>query len=669
MKRLLIALLIAVGLATSAWQVEAQGSLSNQVLRLLTRTNSWSGINTFTHAVGIAVERGTAPSITTDTIYNVGGNLYFNGSVLATNSSAGTVTSVALTAPAILSVAGSPITSSGTLALTLATQNANIVFAGPTTGGAATPTFRSLVAADIPDISAIYLTASSTATLTNKSGNISQWTNNSNYITNSVATLSSLTSIGTIGTGVWQGTVVAGLYGGTGVANSGRTITLGGNVTTAAAFITSGANSLTLTTTGSTNVTLPTSGTLLTNSVTTLSSLVSIGTITTGGWNGTAIGVAYGGTNITSYAVGDLLYASGSTTLSKLADVATGNALISGGVTTAPSWGKIGLTTHVSGTLPLANGGTGVTTSADDTVLIGSGAAWVAKTLTSGVQSYDATTNSFSVPTTFILGTGAPTASANNILLRSNTNQVLEVMEGNAADYADLIVRRASIGGSTSSLGVYQFTSPVSGNTANDIFDVTSALAAGTAGQDYIGTYSNFAPAASTNITGKVYGNLTLARPGSSETHTFAAWYGGYFAAYQQSSGTTTLQVALAADAQAGGSRTTTTNIGLDVLAKGTGTSAVTDNIGIRIQTPLKGSTMTNTYGIYIADQTLAATTIDYAFIYAAPSSKEFIIKTAGDVFIKDLMTTGSAGSKKVVCVDTATGKLYASSTSTDCSN
>jgi len=71
--------------------------------------------------------------------------------------------------------------------------------------------------------------------------------------------------------------------------------------------------------------------------------------------------VASGGTNIASYAVGDILYASGTTTLSKLADVATGNALISGGVTTAPSWGKIGLTTHVSGTLPVANGGTGVT--------------------------------------------------------------------------------------------------------------------------------------------------------------------------------------------------------------------------------------------------------------------------------------------------------------------
>jgi len=73
------------------------------------------------------------------------------------------------------------------------------------------------------------------------------------------------------------------------------------------------------------------------------------------------ITAAKGGTGQTSYAVGDLLYASTTTALSKLADVATGNALISGGVSTAPSWGKIGLTTHVSGTLPTANGGTNLT--------------------------------------------------------------------------------------------------------------------------------------------------------------------------------------------------------------------------------------------------------------------------------------------------------------------
>jgi len=69
--------------------------------------------------------------------------------------------------------------------------------------------------------------------------------------------------------------------------------------------------------------------------------------------------VANGGTGLTTYAVGDLLYASGTTTLSRLADVATGNALISGGVGVAPAWGQISLTTTVTGTLPAANGGTG----------------------------------------------------------------------------------------------------------------------------------------------------------------------------------------------------------------------------------------------------------------------------------------------------------------------
>lgn len=72
--------------------------------------------------------------------------------------------------------------------------------------------------------------------------------------------------------------------------------------------------------------------------------------------------VANGGTNLSSYTTGDLVYASGATTLAGLADVATGNALISGGVGAAPTYGKIGLATHVSGTLPVGSGGTGATT-------------------------------------------------------------------------------------------------------------------------------------------------------------------------------------------------------------------------------------------------------------------------------------------------------------------
>lgn len=70
----------------------------------------------------------------------------------AANGSAGsgTVTSVAQTVPVEFSIAGSPVTTSGTLAITKATQTANTVWAGPATGSAAQPTFRALVAADMP---------------------------------------------------------------------------------------------------------------------------------------------------------------------------------------------------------------------------------------------------------------------------------------------------------------------------------------------------------------------------------------------------------------------------------------------------------------------------------------------------------------------------------------
>jgi hypothetical protein len=65
------------------------------------------------------------------------------------------VTSVSIAASSpIFTIAGSPVTTSGTISLGLATQSANTVFAGPATG-TAVPTFRTLGASDIPAISAL----------------------------------------------------------------------------------------------------------------------------------------------------------------------------------------------------------------------------------------------------------------------------------------------------------------------------------------------------------------------------------------------------------------------------------------------------------------------------------------------------------------------------------
>lgn len=69
---------------------------------------------------------------------------------LGGGGSGGGVTSVGLALPDIFAVTGSPVTSAGTLTGTLATQSANVIWAGPTTGSAAGPVFRAMVVADLP---------------------------------------------------------------------------------------------------------------------------------------------------------------------------------------------------------------------------------------------------------------------------------------------------------------------------------------------------------------------------------------------------------------------------------------------------------------------------------------------------------------------------------------
>lgn len=69
-----------------------------------------------------------------------------SGNILTTATA---VTSVALSLPNIFTVTGSPITTSGTLTATLASQSANTFFAAPN-GSAGAPTFRTITAADVP---------------------------------------------------------------------------------------------------------------------------------------------------------------------------------------------------------------------------------------------------------------------------------------------------------------------------------------------------------------------------------------------------------------------------------------------------------------------------------------------------------------------------------------
>lgn len=270
----------------------------------------------------------------------------------------------------------------GTNADLSATGGANQFLKQSSSGAAIT--VGALVAGDIPDLSATYqpldgdLTALAALSGTGLAARTAANTWAQRAITGTASRLSvtngdgvsgnptlnidtgyvgqsSITTLGTVGTGVWQGTKVGLTYGGTNAdlsatggtgqylkqASTGATITVGAIPSTDLTY--SGL----------------TAGQVLRATGASAAAFGALDLANSNAITGT-LPAANGGSGQSSYAVGDLLYASGSAALSKLADVATGNALISGGVTTAPSWGKIGLTTHVSGVLPEANGGSGV---------------------------------------------------------------------------------------------------------------------------------------------------------------------------------------------------------------------------------------------------------------------------------------------------------------------
>lgn len=71
------------------------------------------------------------------------------------------------------------------------------------------------------------------------------------------------------------------------------------------------------------------------------STITTVGTIGSGTWNGNTIGTGYGGTGLTTYTTGDLLYASGTNTLAKLAVGTAGQVLQLNASTGAIEWNGI----------------------------------------------------------------------------------------------------------------------------------------------------------------------------------------------------------------------------------------------------------------------------------------------------------------------------------------
>ncbi|MCV9940907.1 hypothetical protein OIU35_31540 [Boseaceae bacterium BT-24-1] len=300
------------------------------------------------------------------------------------------VTSVGLALPSsVFNVTISPITTIGTLTAVFQTQAANGIFAGPTAGAPAIPTFRSIVTADLPDFgtAGTYGDASNIPVVTTDAkgrvtattvaitpGSIGSVAANS-LVGNPTGSPAAATSISLGATLVFTGSALqtgAGTGDITWSANSYATtisahavsygkfqqveaLSVVGNATNALAD----AAAITAATDGQV---LRRSGTSIGFGALSLSTAAAV--------TGT-LPATNGGTGFASYVVGDILFASSTTALSTLAGVATGNALISGGVGTAPSWGKVGLTTHISGTLGVPNGGTGIVTATAYSVICG----------------------------------------------------------------------------------------------------------------------------------------------------------------------------------------------------------------------------------------------------------------------------------------------------------
>jgi len=144
-----------------------------------------------------------------------------NFTIAASGLGTGSVTSVALSLPSFIAVSGSPITTSGTLTGTLVSQVANAVFAAPD-GAPGAPSFRALVAADIPT-----LNQNTTGTASNVTGIVALINGGTGVAAASAnAAFNALSPMTTIGDIIFGGVAGAGTR--LGIGSAGQVLTVSG---------------------------------------------------------------------------------------------------------------------------------------------------------------------------------------------------------------------------------------------------------------------------------------------------------------------------------------------------------------------------------------------------------------------------------------------------------
>ncbi len=192
--------------ATAATAFSALTSATNTTASMVVGTGASLGVT----GTGTVTATGLSPAPSTS------GTFWgYNGTAQGwyTPSGSGTVTSVGLTVPADETVTGSPITTSGTLAVTRNSESANLFLASPN-GASGVPSYRAIVAADVPTLNqnttgtASNVTATSNSTLTTLSAlslPYSQLTG-----TPTVPTSADWPNAGTCGTGTWVSALANG---------------------------------------------------------------------------------------------------------------------------------------------------------------------------------------------------------------------------------------------------------------------------------------------------------------------------------------------------------------------------------------------------------------------------------------------------------------------------